>query len=77
MWLQGRGGLRAGFERLTEGMFVESSSASLPPSCKALAKPASGDKRDDRSTISEILFLFHLLLPQNLVFHILLNSLGY
>lgn len=72
---RGRGGLRAEAERLTEVMFVESSS--LPPSCKALSKSASGDKRDDRSTISEILFLFHLLLPQNLVFHILLNYLGY
>lgn len=72
---QGRAG--AGLERLSEGMSVESSSPSLPPPCKALSKPASGDKRDDRSTNSEILFLFQLLLPQNLVFHILLNSLGY
>lgn len=67
---RGRGGLRPESERLTEVMFEESGSPSLPPSCKALSKPASGEKRDDRTTVSEILFLFHLpATPKSCISH--------
>lgn len=56
-------------ERLTEVIFVESSSPSLSPLCKAFSVPGSGDKRDDRSTIQKYCFSFTPCYPKVTCFY--------